>query len=97
MPNLAPAGLSLIGLSASSASFLNAVGTLLDERLDAAVGTASTNGDNAYFLDPTTAFAGKGVCGNPQLINSFVLWTTTTDKVSLPGPRRLPLCHSAGG
>lgn len=81
-----PGILSPLGLSANSVAFLNEMGDYLNAQLKAMVAKFDHDaGEHFVFADPTSAFAGKGVCSAAPAINSFRTTLTASDTSSLFG------------
>jgi hypothetical protein len=66
----------------ADAAWMNQVSATLDSSMASAAGAASTQGISVTFSDPTSAFAGQGICGSPQTINDFVLPKTPGENPS---------------
>ena len=61
-------GSCLLGLSSVEAQWLNAMGDLLLENQASLVRTLANSGLPVTFADPRQAYAGKGLCGNPETV-----------------------------
>lgn len=63
------------------ATWMNQIGGNLNTAMAAA---ARDSAANVIFSNPTDAFNGQGVCGNPQTINDFVLTDTAGETPGKP-------------
>ncbi|CAL9321459.1 hypothetical protein [Streptomyces sp. SudanB66_2053] len=67
------------GLSEGSAYWLNDTASTLTTAMQGAVTDAKVQGVSAGFSNPTSDFAGKGVCGDPEQIHGIVKTLTKSD------------------
>ncbi|SIQ55735.1 SGNH/GDSL hydrolase family protein [Micromonospora avicenniae] len=65
-------------------TWLNSTALLLATVMGQASTEASAEGIPTYFGDPTVAFAGHGVCGDPEALNKIVLTLTPGENGPLP-------------
>ncbi|QPK46206.1 SGNH/GDSL hydrolase family protein [Streptomyces gardneri] len=68
-----------LGLSKESNDWLNTVAAHLTSEMRSVGEIARSKGIDARFSDPTWAFEGKGVCGNPESIHGMVKTLTDSD------------------
>ncbi|MFI9272127.1 SGNH/GDSL hydrolase family protein [Kitasatospora sp. NPDC052896] len=66
------------------AAWMDQTGTTLDASMKAAAATASADGINVTFSDPSSAFAGQAVCGSPQTINDLVTSDSPGENGKIP-------------
>lgn len=78
-------GQCIVGLGTEETPWLNEMSALLDTHMAAAVARANTAAGKTYawFSNPTSAFAGMGVCGSPATIHGIVLDKTPGDDPAL--------------
>ncbi|MFH8791986.1 SGNH/GDSL hydrolase family protein [Streptomyces sp. NPDC017941] len=68
-----------IGLSASSADWLNSVANTLTAEMQGAADDAGKLGIKAWFSNPTSNFAGKAICGDPETVHGIVKTLVDSD------------------
>jgi hypothetical protein len=80
----------VLGIGAGEAPWLNSMSTLLAQHMAEAADRANAAAGTQYvrFADPTSAFAGRAVCGDPENIHGIVApWNRTPgEKSSLVEP-----------
>lgn len=72
-------GTAQLGLSADSANWLNDTAGTLTTAMQGAVDDVNRQGVLAWFSNPTSDFAGKAVCGDPEQVHGIVKTLTTSD------------------
>ncbi|WP_241741006.1 SGNH/GDSL hydrolase family protein [Streptomyces sp. L2] len=72
-------GAAQLGLSADSTNWLNNTAGTLATAMQAAVDDVNQQGQFAWYSNPATDFAGKGVCGDPEQVHGIVKTLTTSD------------------
>ncbi|MFC0029775.1 hypothetical protein ACFFMM_09600 [Micromonospora chaiyaphumensis] len=65
-------------------TWLNNTALLLATVMGQATTEASAEGIPTYFGDPSTAFAGHGVCGEPEALNKIVVTLTAGENGPMP-------------
>ncbi|CRK60649.1 FIG00484733: hypothetical protein [Alloactinosynnema sp. L-07] len=82
-------GQCIPGIGTGEAPWINDMGDLLNQHLMLAVNRANIDASTPYvtFGDPRSAFAGKGVCGDPESIHGIIApWNRTGGEETLPLP-----------
>ncbi|WP_371792308.1 SGNH/GDSL hydrolase family protein [Streptomyces sp. NBC_01471] len=79
-------GLPDIGLSESSTAWLNDTAGLLASVMQGAADDANKLGTRVWFSDPSSDFAGKGVCGDPEDVHGIVKTLTDSDDPKIDWP-----------
>jgi hypothetical protein len=79
-------GQCIIGIGTEEAPWLNQMGDELAGMMDSLVSEmkAAPNNIPIWFANPISAFAGKGICGNPENIHGIVTQMTKGEVGPLP-------------
>ncbi|BFU42282.1 GDSL-type esterase/lipase family protein [Krasilnikovia sp. MM14-A1004] len=73
------AGSCVLGIGSPEADWLNAMGGQINQQLKAAADNVAATGVPVAFTDPTAAFAGKAVCGDPEQVHAIITSLTPGD------------------
>jgi hypothetical protein len=73
------------GISDAEASWLNQIGDIMLQEMDAAAREAIAKNIHVDFANPKAAFAGKGICGDPETVHGIVTDLVESDDPALEG------------
>ncbi|MFD9487597.1 hypothetical protein ACFWBX_27245 [Streptomyces sp. NPDC059991] len=84
--NFSVVGLPSIGLSKSSAAWLNDTADVLTTAMQGAADDAKRQGAQVWFSNPKDDFAGQAVCGKPEQVHGLVKTLTDSDSPIMDWP-----------
>jgi hypothetical protein len=74
-----------IPLSPADQTWLNQMGTLLDQDTQSAVQAVAAQGADIHFINPTSGFTGHAICSAAPWINGLINWSVSGSGLKVPG------------
>lgn len=72
-------GVCALGIGGAEAPWLNEMGATLNQQMALVADDLAVAGLPVRFADPSTAFAGKSICGDPEQVHGYVTKLTPGD------------------